>query len=96
MRNLYLVAYDIQDPKRWRRVFRTVRGHGHRLQYSVFYCFLSPKERVLFVNDLDELIDHAADRVIIVNLGGPEVNVDLKVEFLGEKIDIVDHQATII
>lgn len=29
------IAYDIRDPKRWRHVYRTVKGYGGRLQLSV-------------------------------------------------------------
>ena len=36
----YLVSYDICQPKRLRRVARTLEGFGVRLQYSVFECAL--------------------------------------------------------
>ncbi len=36
----YVVAYDISDPKRWRRVFRLMKGYGQWLQLSVFHCRL--------------------------------------------------------
>ena len=39
--HLYIVAYDIADPKRWRRVFRLMEGFGEWLQLSVFQCRLS-------------------------------------------------------
>jgi CRISPR-associated protein Cas2 len=32
----YLVSYDISDPKRLRKVARSLEGFGVRLQYSVF------------------------------------------------------------
>lgn len=38
----YLVCYDIRDPKRLRRVANILEGHGERIQYSVFRCWLSP------------------------------------------------------
>lgn len=34
----YLVAYDITEPKRLRRICRILEGFGTRLQYSVFWC----------------------------------------------------------
>ena len=46
MRRLYLVAYDICDPKRLRKVFKTMRGFGEHLQFSVFQCDLTPMARV--------------------------------------------------
>lgn len=30
---LYVVAYDIGHPKRWRRVFRLMHGYGRWLQH---------------------------------------------------------------
>ena len=36
MRNTYIVSYDISDPKRLRKVFRTMKAWGAHLQYSVF------------------------------------------------------------
>ena len=96
MRNLYLVSYDIRDQKRWRKVFRIAKGYGVQLQYSVFYCYLSSKERVLLTSDLEGVIDHTYDRVLVVNIGGPGVDLEQKVEFLGQKKDITDHQAVII
>ena len=38
MRQSYLVCYDISDDKRLRKVFKTMRGYGDHLQYSVFEC----------------------------------------------------------
>ena len=40
-RRWYLVCYDISDPKRLRRVANVLEGHGERIQYSVFRCWLS-------------------------------------------------------
>lgn len=35
-----LICYDVRDPARYRKVYRIIRGHGRRLQYSVFRCRL--------------------------------------------------------
>jgi CRISPR-associated protein Cas2 len=43
-RRRYLMAYDIADPKRLRRVYSLMEDHGERLQYSVFLCDLSVAE----------------------------------------------------
>lgn len=69
MRNRYLVSYDISDPKRLRLVFKTMRGFGDHLQYSVFRCDLSPQERVLLMAAISPLIHHGEDQVLIVDLG---------------------------
>ena len=31
---MYIIAYDISDPKRWRRVFKLMHGYGEWLQLS--------------------------------------------------------------
>jgi CRISPR-associated protein Cas2 len=38
-----LVAYDIRDPARWRKVYRIMRGAGERVQYSLFRCRLDSR-----------------------------------------------------
>jgi CRISPR-associated protein Cas2 len=45
MPNIYLVCYDVADPKRLRKVYRTMRGFGDPLQYSIFRCELSARQR---------------------------------------------------
>lgn len=34
----WIIAYDVADPKRLRRVAKHLEGVGTRLQYSVFEC----------------------------------------------------------
>jgi CRISPR-associated protein Cas2 len=40
----HLLAYDVREPHRLRRVAKVLEGYGERLQYSVFRCKLSPKK----------------------------------------------------
>ncbi|MEW5937618.1 MAG: CRISPR-associated endonuclease Cas2 [Candidatus Thermoplasmatota archaeon] len=96
MRNLFLVCYDISDDKRWRKVFTTMRGFGDTLQYSVFICELSPKERALLKNALDGIIHHTEDRVVIANLGPAEGGSMDRIEFLGQRLTITGRQAVIV
>ena len=35
---LWVVAYDVRDNRRRRRVEKVLRGYGFRVQYSVFEC----------------------------------------------------------
>jgi CRISPR-associated protein Cas2 len=44
-RRWYLIAYDIHDSKRWRKVYELIRGYGERLQLSVFRCLLDDRQR---------------------------------------------------
>lgn len=72
MRNRYIVAYDVSDGKRLRSVFRKMNGFGDALQYSVFPCDLSSKERVLMEEALTAIINLKEDRVIIIDVGPVE------------------------
>ena len=69
MRNRFIVAYDVSDAKRLRRTFRKMNGFGEPLQYSVFACDLSKKERVLLEEALTEIINLKEDRVLIIDTG---------------------------
>ncbi len=69
MRSVYLVCYDVADPKRLRRTYKKMRGFGLPLQFSVFRCELSPVERQRMKEALWEILNWAEDRVILVNLG---------------------------
>jgi CRISPR-associated protein Cas2 len=72
VRRLYIVAYDISDPKRLRRVYRTLRGYGQHLQLSVFRCDLTKAQRLQLAAKLRETIEHAEDQVMFVDLGPSE------------------------
>ncbi|MCY2946353.1 MAG: CRISPR-associated endonuclease Cas2 [Planctomycetota bacterium] len=69
MRFSYLIAYDIVEPKRWRKVYRILRGVGDPIQYSLFHAELSKMERVLLLEKLLPWINEAHDRLMLVNLG---------------------------
>ena len=72
MRHRYLVCYDVCDPGRLDRVYKKMNGFGTPVQYSVFMCDLSPKERVLLESELTALTNLREDRVLIVDLGPTE------------------------
>ncbi len=72
MRTCWLVTYDIADPKRLARVFKTLRGFGDHLQYSVFRCELSAAERVKLEAALSPIINHKEDQVLLVDIGPAE------------------------
>ena len=92
---LYLVTYDIADPKRWRKVFRAMQGFGHWLQLSVFQCRLVTRRRVEMTARLDKLIKPSEDHVLIVDLG-PADKVEVRVESLGKSYEAPKRQATIV
>lgn len=64
----YIVAYDISDPKRLRKVARTCEDFGYRKQLSVFLCRLSATDIVRLRNRLYDIIDLHADQVLFIPL----------------------------
>jgi CRISPR-associated protein Cas2 len=82
-RRCYVVTYDISSPKRWRRVFKVMKGFGEHIQLSVFRCDLTPEQRVRMRNRLDEEIHHHEDQVYIVDLGLSVARVVDGIEVLG-------------
>jgi CRISPR-associated protein Cas2 len=68
-RRRYLIAYDIRNPKRLRRVCTIMKDYGVRLQYSVFLCDLSEMELLRWRSQIHEAVDLQADSVIHVDLG---------------------------
>lgn len=67
--HLYLVTYDISDPKRWRAVYDLMNGYGEGLQLSVFQCRLNRRRHAEMIATLDELIHHDQDNVLILDIG---------------------------
>ena len=45
-RRRYVVAYDIREPRRLRKVHSTMKAFGYALQYSVFVCDLDDMEKI--------------------------------------------------
>jgi CRISPR-associated protein Cas2 len=96
MRNRYIVSYDISDPRRWRRVYRTMRGYGDPIQYSVFQCDLLPAERIMMIEALTGIIDHREDRVMLIDVGPAEGRGRWSIETLGRAIKHEERIAIIV
>ena len=60
---IYLICYDIADPKRLRKVAKILEGHGIRTQYSVFQCDLPSDLYNELVNRLRSYMDETKDRL---------------------------------
>jgi CRISPR-associated protein Cas2 len=69
MRNRYIVTYDISDDDRRNLVFKTLRGRGDHIQYTVFRCDLSDQERITLIATLHPLIEHKEDQILLIDLG---------------------------
>lgn len=86
MRIRYIVTYDVCDPKRLRRVFRTMKGYGDPLQYSVFQCDLSASERILMIDALSAIINNREDQVMLINIGPAEHRGRQSIETIGRAL----------
>ena len=95
MEHLYIVVYDISDPKRWRRVFRLMKGYGEWVQLSVFQCRLSRRRHATLVARLDEISDHAEDHVVLVDVGVAD-GIDPRVVSLGKKFRAVRREPVVV
>jgi len=96
VRNRYLVAYDIRDPVRLRDMRRTMMGFGEPLQYSVFLCELSPKEKVIMISTVSGVIQHLVDSVLVIDLGPLGGRGNECMEFLGQSQELTERGPVVI
>src|SRR6059058_4573067 len=59
----YVIAYDIPDDRRHKKVHQILMCFGKWTQYSLFECFLSRKELVLLRSKLAEHLVEKQDSV---------------------------------
>ena len=83
IRTRYIITYDICEPKRLAKVFKTMRGFGDHLQYSVFRCDLSDCEKIKMIEALTNIMNTKEDQVLIINIGPPDGRGDKCIETLG-------------
>jgi CRISPR-associated protein Cas2 len=95
-RRRWLVAYDIRDEVRLRKVHDVVRSHGERLQYSVFLCDLTPIERLGLKTELRSVMNQQADSVVFIDLGEPGRVGSAAIEFMGTSLPLPSNGPTIV
>lgn len=93
--HLYVVTYDICDPKRWRRVFNVMNGYGEWVQLSVFQCRLNRQRHAELVALLDDMIHHAEDHILFLDVG-PADRVVPRVVSLGKDFQPVAREPIVI
>ena len=84
---LVLVSYDVstedkEGPKRLRRVAKTCKDFGQRVQYSVFECIVDPAQWAFLRAKLVAQIDESKDSLRFYFLGS---NWRRRVEHVGAK-----------
>jgi len=92
---LYIVAYDIGDPKRWRKIFKLMHGYGEWLQLSVFQCRLSRRRHAELIATLDEIIHHKDDHVVLLDVGLAE-EVKPRVVSLGKTFNPIEREPIVV
>ena len=97
MRNerTYIVTYDISDSRRWRRVFKTMRGFGDWLQLSVFQCRLSGRRRAELETKLRDLVKVGEDHVLLIDIG-PADKTDIAVMSIGKTFSTIKRNAVVV
>jgi CRISPR-associated protein Cas2 len=93
--HLYIVSYDIGDPKRWRRVFRVMHGYGEWLQLSVFQCRLSRRRHAELVALLDGIIHHSEDHIVSLDVGAID-RIEPRVVSLGKNFKAIEREPVIV
>ena len=90
-----LIAYDIADPKRLRKVAKFLLGYGNRLQYSVFELDINVIQLQDIQKHLDFLIDKKYDRVTYIHLCA---QCAVKMKTIGVKLtsDFIEAEHTLI
>ena len=96
MRSRYIVTYDICEPDRLRAVFKTMKGFGDHLQYSVFRCDLSDMERIKMIGALGEIINNSEDQVLIINIGPADGRGKKSIEAIGRPYSCPDRNAIVV
>ena len=86
---LYLIAYDISSPKRWRRVQKALRRLCRRSQLSVFVCRGTSARLARLEATLKREMDPVADRLMVLDLG-PAETAAAKLNAINSISDIAD------
>lgn len=64
-----LMARRDPDDKRRDRVAKVLLGHGDRVQFSVYCCALSDRERIRLADKLRVHLNHREDQVLFLDAG---------------------------
>jgi len=88
----YDVAKDDNGARRLRRVAKTCKNYGQRVQYSVFECLVDPAQFATLKQQLERQIDTRLDSIRYYFLGA---NWQKRVQHVGAKPS-VNPEGTII
>lgn len=94
---MVLVSYDVQTSDdggqaRLRRVAKTCKNYGQRVQFSVFECAVDPAQWVALRQELLNVIDEKKDSLRFYFLGA---NWKRRIEHIGAK-EAVDFEGPLV
>jgi CRISPR-associated protein Cas2 len=89
----FIVAYDISNPKRLRKVARVCEDFGYRKQYSVFLCRLSTTDFVRLRSRLYDVIHLEEDQVLFIPLCAKCVN---QIDSIGRPTEAADAKDVVV
>lgn len=93
--HLFLVAYDISCPRRWRRAQKMFKGIGRRGQLSVFVCRGTQPRILRLEQELRSVLDYRDDRLMILDLGPAHAALP-KIVNINPVTDIVELEAAVL
>lgn len=71
-RMLIIVAYDITEPKRWKKIANTCLDYGVRVQLSVFECRLEADRFKQFWEKICAIADPEEDKLVAYPISGAQ------------------------
>lgn len=84
---LILITYDVntetkEGKTRLRKVSKTCKNYGQRVQNSVFECNVDASQYLVLKKDLGKIIDKSTDSLRFYNLGN---HYNSRIEHIGTK-----------
>jgi CRISPR-associated protein Cas2 len=65
-----IVAYDIADPKRLKKIADCCLNYGVRVQYSIFECRIPADQFKMLWSELIDIADESDDRLVAYPIHG--------------------------
>ncbi len=87
---LYLVAYDIADPKRLRRVAKICEDYGVRVERSVFECDLPNTDMAALWTKIGQTVDLREDCAVCYRIDAADRRHVRRLGNMGETLSADD------
>lgn len=83
-RRHYVVTYDVSNDKRRNQIFKTLHDYGDHVQFSVFVCQLTKRERIDLMAQLTHIVHHTEDQVMLIDLGTAQTDCRTLIQTVGK------------